>query len=284
MRLFIVANVDKKEVADALRDLQKWLEHRVSVVGIDTDTQHDLRRIEADAILVLGGDGTLLSVARRLAGRQIPLVGINFGRLGFLASFTPADFQKEFEQVLAGPGLPIERRLMLEVSVYARNEAIRPRFVELALNDAVITAGPPFHMIELQIATESEEGVSYYGDGLIITTPSGSTAYNLSAGGSIINPDVNCIGVTPICAHSLSFRPVIVSDDTLILIDANRVNEGTSLFCDGQAMTKLNAEERILIRRAKQDLLIVANPKSRGWKNLAKKLNWASKPMYNAET
>ena len=139
----------------------------------------DLQRIEADAILVLGGDGTLLSAARRLGGRQIPLMGINFGRLGFLASFTPADFRKEFEQVLAGPGLPISRRLKCsKLSVLDdRAPPAVGRFVETALNDAVITAGARrFTMIELQIATDSEDGVSYYGDGLIITTPSGSTA------------------------------------------------------------------------------------------------------------
>lgn len=281
MRLFIVANTDKPEVATALRELRSWLETRVRVVGVDENSDHDLQRIEADAILVLGGDGTLLSAARRLGGRQIPLIGINFGRLGFLASFTPADFRIEFEKVLAGPGLPIARRLMLEVSVLDDSAEGGCRFVETALNDAVITAGPPFHMIELQISTESEEGVSYYGDGLIITTPSGSTAYNVSAGGPIINPDVNCFGVTPICAHSLSFRPVVVSADSTILINANRVNEGTTLFCDGQAATKLNVNERVLIRRAKQDLLIVENPASRGWRNLARKLNWASKPSYN---
>jgi NAD+ kinase len=282
MRLFIVANLDKPEVGVALRELRAWLEKRVQVVGVDANSQHDLQRIEADAILVLGGDGTLLSAARRLMGRQIPLLGINFGRLGFLASFTPEDFRNEFELVLAGPGLPITRRLMLEVSVLDDKAPNGRRFVETALNDAVITAGPPFHMIELQISTETEEeGVGYYGDGLIITTPSGSTAYNLSSGGPIINPDVNCFGVTPICAHSVSFRPVVVSADTTIMITANRVNDGTTLFCDGQAATKLEVNERVMIRRARQDLLIVENPTSRGWRNLARKLNWASKPLYN---
>ncbi|HWB54526.1 MAG TPA: NAD(+)/NADH kinase [Tepidisphaeraceae bacterium] len=281
MRLFIVANLDKPEVQPALRDLRAWLEKRVQIVGMDSDSEHDLQRIQADAILVLGGDGTLLSVARRLGGRQIPLIGINFGRLGFLASFTPVDFQKEFEAVLAGPGLPIERRLMLEVSVLNGKSSSGPRFLATALNDAVITAGPPFHMIELQIATESEAGVSYYGDGVIISTPSGSTAYNVSAGGPIVNTDVHCFVVTPLCPHSLSFRPVVVSAETTITITANRVNDGTTLFCDGQASTKLSAGDRVTIRRAKQDLLIVENPALRGWRNLARKLNWASRPLYN---
>jgi NAD+ kinase len=281
MRLFIVANLAKAEVGSALRDLRAWLEQRVQIVGIDSDSQQDLQRVEADAILVLGGDGTLLSAARRLGGRQIPLIGINFGRLGFLASFTPADFRKEFEAVLAGPGLPIERRLMLEAAVRDEKAPGGQRFLATALNDAVITAGPPFHMIELQIATESEDGVSYYGDGVIISTPSGSTAYNVSAGGPIVNTDVSCFVITPICPHSLSFRPVVVSAQTTILISANRVNEGTTLFCDGQASTKLCAGDRVTIRRARQDLLIVENPALRGWRNLARKLNWASRPLYN---
>lgn len=279
MRLFIVANLDKPAVRSALPELRAWLDKRVQVTGIDSDSSQDLGKIDAEAVLILGGDGTLLSVARRLDGRQIPLIGVNFGRLGFLASFTPDDFRVQFEQLLNCAALPMDRRLMLETTLL--DHTGKSRFRATALNDVVITAGEPFHMIELQISTESDAGVRYYGDGLIITTPSGSTAYNVSAGGPIINADVECFGVTPICPHSLSLRPVVVSANSTIIIGTNRVNEGTTLFCDGQASTKLRPSERILIYRAKQDLLLVENPASRGWQNLAKKLHWALEPRYN---
>jgi NAD+ kinase len=183
--------------------------------------------------------------------------------------------------------------MMLEASVVPCNFPARPtsphqlessrRFVATALNDAVISAGPPFHMIELQIAAEADAGVRYYGDGVIVYTPSGSTAYNVSAGGPIINPDVECFGITPICPHSLSFRPVVVAGSAVISITASVVNPGTTLFCDGQASTALAAGEHVIVRRAPHDLLIVENPASRGWRNLAQKLNWAVQPQYNAQ-
>ena len=291
MHLFVVANLDKPNVRGALDALIPWLKQRVEVVGVETDGKHDLRAIAADTILVLGGDGTLLSVARRLGDRQIPLMGVNFGRLGFLSSFTPDDFRPNFQALLAA-GFPVRQRLMIEASVLPAGASVKPadqpnvarhrRFVATALNDAVVTAGPPFHMVELEVSADSESGVKYFGDGVIISTPSGSTAYNVSAGGPIINPDVDCLCITPLCPHSLSFRPVVIAASSTVLIRAVKVNEGTTLFCDGQASTQLVAGESVVIRRAPFDALIIENPNARGWRTLAEKLNWASTPKYNS--
>ena len=150
-----------------------------------------------------------------------------------------------------------------------------------ALNDAVVTAGPPFRMIELEVSEEDEPGVKYYGDGLIVSTSSGSTAYNVSAGGPIINPDVEAFCITPICPHSLSFRPVVVSSQSTVLIVASRVNEGTTLFCDGQASTKLSGGEKVVVRRGESDALLIENPDARRWSSLAEKLHWAVSPKYS---
>ena len=215
MRLFIVANIEKPAVKAALDELQRWLPGRSDLLGIETDGQIDLANIDADAILVLGGDGTLLSVARRLKGRPTSVMGFNFGRLGFLAGFTPEQVNEDVNKLLEGR-LPIGRRIMLEASVLPANETCHiaepeaivahRRFVATALNDAVITAGPPFNMIEMDLSADSEVGVGYYGDGVIVSTPSGSTAYNVSAGGPIISPNVQALCVTPICPHTLSFQ------------------------------------------------------------------------------
>lgn len=258
----------------ALDALVGDLKGRAEVVGVDTDQNGELSRINADALLVLGGDGTLLSTARRLRGRPIPLMGVNFGRLGFLASFTPEEFPRHLELLLANR-LPIVRRAMLEVSVAGQN------FSATALNDAVVTAGAPFHMIELELGANGDEGIRYFGDGVIVSTPSGSTAYNVSAGGPIISPDVEAFCITPICPHSLSFRPVVVSSRSTVFVQAVRVNEGTTLFCDGQASTKLIAGDRVIIRRSDNEVLLVENPDTQQWKGLAQKLNWASSPKYN---
>ena len=293
MRLFIVANTSKPLVRPAMQSLLPWLQDRVQVVGIDEGCGGDWSNLAADLILVLGGDGTLLAVARKLAGRQIPGMGINFGRLGFLADFTPEQFRPRFEQMLKS-GLTISRRSMLEASVLPEGSLCRfndpdevakaRRFTATALNDAVITAGSPFRMIELELSADSETSIRYSGDGVIVATASGSTAYNVSAGGPIISPDVDAMCVTPICPHSLSFRPVVLAMTSTVMVVAKRVNPGTTLICDGQSHTELHGGERVIVRRNPFDVLLVDNPDTKEWHVLAEKLQWAVGPKYNRET
>jgi NAD+ kinase len=289
-RVFVVANLDKPRVRPALAELRPWLEREAELVGVEEDEERDLSQLDAELILILGGDGTLLSVARRLGGRAVPLMGVNFGRLGFLSSFTPANFRVHLERLLR-EGLPVRHRQMLEANVlpagthYDRHQheacCRASRFTATALNDAVITAGPPFHMIELEISADSEGGIRYFGDGVIVATASGSTAYNVSAGGPIISADVGAFCITPVCPHSLSFRPVVVASETTVRILASKVNEGTTLFCDGQAMAKLGQGDVVVVRRGKHDALLVEDPDAREWRSLAEKLNWAAGPRYN---
>ena len=291
MRLLVVANTAKPLVRPALEELLPWLKQRVDVVGVEEGCGGDWTTVNADAILVLGGDGTLLNVARKLAGRQIPVMGINYGRLGFLADFTPEQFKPRFEQILKN-GMEITRRSVLQASVLPADAAVRftdkaevarvARFTSTALNDVVITAGPPFRMIDLALSADTESAVRYSGDGVIVATASGSTAYNVSAGGPIISPAVDAMCITPICPHSLSFRPVVVAMTTTVLITATRVNTGTTLTCDGQMNTELKANERVVIRRGDHDVLLVDNPDTKEWAILAEKLSWGVGPRYNS--
>ncbi len=287
MRLFIVANLSKPDVSPALNEWLPRMKQLVEVVGIDYSCEDDLSRVEADVILVLGGDGTLLSAARRLRGKAIPLMGVNFGRLGFLASFTPPEFQRHFDDLTQGK-LSHTARQVLDVSVIAAEVPVdlanapdalsSRRFHATALNDAVITAGPPFHMVELEVRADGESEVRYFGDGVIVSTPSGSTAYNVSAGGPIISPAVEAMCITPICPHSLSFRPLVIPSSSLVTIVAARVNEGTTLFCDGQASTHIHVDDKVIIRRSPHDVLLIENPEARLWRSYAEKLNWAVSP------
>ncbi len=308
MRLVVVANLQKMRVRPAADELIDWLKRdhgdRVDIVGLDPDgDKHsaaefaklgieplDLATVEADVILVLGGDGTLLSVARRLQGRPIPVMGVNYGRLGFLADFRPDEVRHHFTALLEGR-LTTSNRLMLDVSVVSASEtcdlndddavAEKRRFHVLSLNDAVINAGPPFHMVELDLGTDGDFGVKVHGDGMIVATPSGSTAYNVSAGGPILNPPLDGFCLTPIAPHSLSFRPVIVPSTARVMIIAAKVNRGTTLVCDGADCTRLKVGDRVVIRRAMRDLLLIENPTSRRWDALAGKLHWAKTPKYN---
>lgn len=278
MRLFIVANIDKPKVQPALEELQQFLGARGQLAGVDASSSVDLSSVSADAILVLGGDGSLLSAARRLKGKSTPLMGVNFGRLGFLASFTPEGIKEQLQKFVEGK-LPTSRRPMIEAAVLAADG--KSKFVATALNDAVITAGPPFHMIELQIGVDGEEGIRYFGDGVIVSTASGSTAYNVSAGGPIISPDVDALCLTPIAPHSLSFRPVVISMNSIVRVAATRVNTGTTLFCDGQASTNLAGGDRVVIKKSPNDVVLVENPETRQWKHLEDKLHWGASPRYS---
>ena len=290
MRVFVVANLSKAPVAEALEALKR-LDARTDDAcgrGSQLRPRSCINPSRPGSCSGRGWNAFVrcAPVARPADSRDGP----NFGRLGFLANFTPEQLHDALEQHVR-EGLPIRPRQMLEASVisahtpctWCSNEQIlaNRRFVATALNDAVITAGPPFRMIELGIAADSDEGVRYYGDGIIISTASGSTAYNVSAGGPIINPDVESFCITPICPHSLSFRPVVVSSKSTVVVSAVRVNSGTTLFCDGQASTALVAGERVIIRRNSADVLLVENPGEREWRALAEKLNWASGPRYN---
>ena len=291
MKIFIVANPQKPNVAKALDEWLPGMKERAQVVGVDTDCCSDLSKVDADVILALGGDGTLLGAARRLKGRPIPLMGVNFGRLGYLAGFSPAHFREDFEALIAGK-LKVSSRLVLEASLLAGEANADPfdvaeversrKTVATALNDAVITAGPPFHMIELEIqAGSASGGVRFFGDGVIAATPSGSTAYNLSAGGPIVDSGVEAFCVTPVCPHSLSFRPVVVSSRHALVLVAVRVNPGTTLFCDGEQTAVLRAGDRVVIRRSPNDVQLIENPQASPWRSLAEKLNWAATPRYN---
>ncbi len=291
MRLVVITNINKPKVRPAMEEIVPWIKQRADVVAVDDEAAIDLTTVDADAVLVLGGDGTLLATARRLAGRQLPVMGVNFGRLGFLASFAPAELKTHFDAFVAGT-LPISSRQTLEVSVVdatmewkhddATGLAEKRRWTSTSLNDAVITAGAPFRMIELNLGTDGEAGVRYFGDGVIVATPSGSTAYNVAAGGPIISPGIDCICITPLAPQSLSFRPVIQPASSTIVITAIRVNRGTTLFCDGQASSPLKSGDRVVLRRFPRDLLLVENPAAREWRTLAEKLNWAASPSFNS--
>ncbi|MCS7034285.1 MAG: NAD(+)/NADH kinase [Phycisphaerae bacterium] len=293
MRVFIVANLKKAHVQQEVSDLLEWVKTRLQVVGVDTDGKSALEEVPADVVLVFGGDGTLLAAARRLRGRQTPLLGVNFGRLGFLASFTPVEFRQHLDLLLTGR-LPVSSRLMLEASVLdgrsqvAMDDAAavsqRRKWHSTALNEAVVNAGQPFRMIELVIGADGDRsadaGVQYSGDGVIVATPSGSTAYNVAAGGPILSPDVEAMCVTPVCPHSLAFRPIIVSSQAIVHVSARRVNPGTTLSCDGQTSTRLSEGDLVIIRRSPHDVQLIENPYARQWRTLAEKLHWAISPQY----
>lgn len=239
---------------------------------------HDEAVPEAtERLVVLGGDGTIIGAIRKTLGSGIPILGVNAGRLGVLAEFSIESLQEHASEVF-GPQPIVREHLVLYVSVLGRDGSQRMEAV--AVNDCVVTAGPPFRMIELSLKIDATHGPSLNGDGVIIATPIGSTAYNVSAGGPIVQPTVEGMVITPVAPHSLAFRPIVTDATTTIEIGITRGNSGTSLVLDGQASHTLEEGERILIQRHDQRAQLIGNPSSPYWKTLIEKMRWAAPPTY----
>lgn len=280
-RVILLPNRSRPEVAAHLDELRTWLSDRATIVA-ELDAEHTPipDSIDADIAIALGGDGTLLAQARRLLERQIPIVGVNFGRLGFLAEFDEASLLKQAEIVLAERPL-VRERIVLDVTLEAAGEA--PRSAGVALNDCVIAAGYPFRMIELRLDVDGDRGPAIVGDGVIIATPTGSTAHNVSAGGPIVHPDLDALVITANAAHSLAFRPIVTVADSVLHIHVERANQETTLVLDGQPAAGLRRGHMITIRRHPLRARFVANPEASYWRTLIEKLRWAAPPTYRHE-
>lgn len=232
---------------------------------------------EADRLVVIGGDGTLIAAIRRTLGSGVPILGVNAGRLGVLAEFDVDSLRTHATDIFGAEPL-VREHLVLGVTVLSPDGS--KRLESVAVNDSVVTAGPPFRMIELQLTIDGSEGPNLNGDGVIIATPIGSTAYNVSAGGPIVQPSVEAMVITPVAPHSLAFRPIVADASTSVEIVVTHANAGTTLVLDGQVNHALEEQERILVRRQEQRAHLVGNPSSPYWMTLIEKMRWAAPPTY----
>jgi NAD+ kinase len=277
-RIFILGNPEKQEVPEALEELKPFVEKHALLVGcqLGLDTR-PIAEAKPEFVVVLGGDGTLLAVARALAANQVSLIGVNFGKLGFLTHFTVNQFMSHFDDVIAN-GKHISERMMLDVHVVRANgdECYRGPCV----NDCVIHAGPPFRVIKMLIELDGRKLTEVAGDGLIICTPTGSTAHNLSAGGPLILSDVDSMVLTPLNPHSLTHTPVVINSASKLVVVAHKVNEGTTALMDGQVPCAIHAGDKVYIQRAPYRCRIVKNPRQSRWHNLVTKLRWGRPPQH----
>ena len=277
-KLVIFSDPKKGYVTGVVDDFLDFARSRAEVVancGIEQCTVGILK--EADFAVVFGGDGSITSAARQLSQVNVPVIGVNLGKLGFLTEFSLPELKQFFPSLLSRQ-LSIEKRIMLKCEIFANGSE---KFSSTAINDVFITAGPPFRMIELKMSVDGHSAIDgLVSDGLIIATPTGSTAYNLSAAGPILAANMQAMVITPICPHSLSFRPVVISADSKVEVSGVSVNEGTTVSVDGQISSPLLIGDVVKIERNKSDFLVVNNPLRTPWDTLAAKLSWAEKPKY----
>jgi NAD+ kinase len=268
--------------ADVVPKLLAWLEARGIRVRYDERTSlyaarpDGLRREEVpegcDLVIVLGGDGTLLSAARAIGNRQIPLFAVNLGGLGFLTAITIDELYPELERALRGEHR-IGRRKLLHAEV-RRGDAVVSRYD--ALNDVVLTKAAIARMIDLDAFVDDQFMCAYKADGLIVCTPTGSTAYSLSAGGPIIFPSVPTICLTPICPHMLTNRPVLVSESSVVEVRC-RGDASVYLTIDGQVGEPLEKDDSVICRSSEYALHLIRPPRMMFFDVLRQKLKWGER-------
>ncbi len=274
-KLVIFGDPQKGSVSGAMQEFVRFLDGKADIVcqaNIEKCTTETLK--QCDYAIVFGGDGSIISAARSLAKTRVPVVGVNLGKLGYLAEFSVEELKALFDRIVAGQ-TSIEKRMMLSCELGDDDHR------GTAVNDVFVAAGAPFRMVELDIRVDGHTVASSISDGLIVSTPTGSTAYNLSAGGPILAGTMEAVVITPICPHSLSFRPIVLNAERTIEIIGRRVNDGTTVSIDGQVSWPMSHLDGVKITRAKGDFLVVNNPLRNAWDTLATKLRWAQKPQYS---
>jgi len=279
MRVVLLSSRARAGTGKVLAQVRATIARHATVVG-EFDVNDTLpSALKADRAVVIGGDGSIMAALRIFMAHATPVVGVNTGRLGFLAEFDTASLETHATAIFGANPL-IRQRMVLAVSVRAADGTTR--YEGLAVNDCVVTAGAQFRMIELALRLDGENGPEFLGDGIIIATPVGSTAYNASAGGPIVHPDVEAIIVTPNAAHSLAFRPVVVPAGLAVQAHVVRANEGTTLVLDGHINVSLRVGDTVVAKRHHDMARIVARPDSSYWETLVDKMRWAESPNYRA--
>jgi NAD+ kinase len=279
----LVIRRDRPQALSIARGLCRWLRLQSVTVLAEAEpaaalaatpmTKSELAR-HADLIVVLGGDGTLLSIVRFMEGRETPILGINLGGLGFLTQATTEEAQASIARVLAGD-YEVDRRITLEAMVRHTEDdgTIRTSENFRALNDVVINKRALGRMLELEILADRQRFCSYRADGLIVATPTGSTAYALAAGGPIVFPTLEVIVLAPICPHMLSNRPVVLPDSCELEVRVKASDHDATLILDGQEAAPLGAADTAIIRKGKSAVALVRSPHPyfEIWRN---KLRW----------
>ena len=285
-RIGLVLKPHQPEALKTICELTQWLTARgIELVGgpeiererILQQTGCSVREVpsdklahEVDLVLVLGGDGTMIATARMIGDSDVPVLGVNFGGLGYLAEFRIGELHSALEAILAG-NYRLDKRVMLSVELLRGHESITKNRV---LNDVVINKSALARIIEIEAYFNQQFVNSFRADGLIVSTPTGSTAYNLSAGGPVVFPSMNAIVITPICPFTLSNRPIVVPDDADIELRLKTDKEDVALTLDGQVGFALQVEDRVLIRKSETTFKLIQPANRNYFDVLRDKLRW----------
>ena len=283
-RVGIIAKTHTPEIREILKKLYQWLSERQIQLFFDRGTGelvdqplevHPKAKIPSlvDLIIVLGGDGTLLSAARLIGDKNVPILGVNLGSLGFLTEVTLDEMYISLEQVYRNE-FTTSQRLLITACVCREEERIAEY---CALNDVVINKSALARIIDLRVCINGQYVTTYKADGLIIGTPTGSTAYNLAAGGPIVHPDMRALIMTPICPHTLTNRPTVIPDTSEITITLKSENEDVFLTLDGQVGFTLRYQDVVRLKKADHMIRLIRPPERNYFEVLRTKLKWGER-------
>ena len=283
-KVAIVAKAHAKEAPDVIRDLTKWLDRHgigyalesvlATKIGASASFTMDKVPKDADMFIVLGGDGTLLAVARAMRSRQVPILGVNLGSLGFLTDVALKDLYETLERIIAGD-YRLEPRTLLTAELIRKGESV---MTERVFNDVVITKGAIARIIELSVDVDEQFVAVIRADGLIVSTPTGSTAYSLAAGGPILHPEVDSMIITPICPHTLTYRPVVIPDRSIVELTLRGDPGEVYATFDGQVSEPMKQGDVVRVRKSRTLVKLVNRDDKNYFHVLRHKLRWAERP------
>jgi len=277
-KAFVFADQTREIVRKSLEQSLPLIRQRVEAEVVNLSAESGEVHDHADFAIVFGGDGSILRVARMLGSSQIPTIGVNLGKFGFLAELDQDQLGEALER-LANERFHVVPRMMLHCTAMRGEEVLMD---SLGLNDAVVSRGALSRLISIGLSIDDKHVTDYNGDGLIIATPVGSTAHSLAAGGPILQADLRAFAITPICPHTLTNRPLVIPADREIELTVNPVRLEVTLTIDGQVFVRVEPGDRISVRKAQQDFHLIQIGTRSYYQTLHSKLGWGGHPNYGS--
>ena len=268
--ILLVGDKSRSDVVHAIAQVEPLLRELADVV-VDTDGDHDFVANPPSLVINFGGDGSILRVAGRLGERQVPLLGVNFGKFGFLAEYELPELLVNLQNAVDGK-LPTRQSLLLKVTVTRGTESTE----RIVVNDVVLQRAPDHRMSHVFAYYDDALLADYFGDGLILSTPLGSTAYNLAAGGALLHPELEAVILTPLCPHTLSLRPLVVPAGGVLKLKVEG-DDSLALTMDGEGTTELHGGDSVEIREAATPLTLIAHPTRSYFDTLRLKFDWSKR-------
>jgi NAD+ kinase len=272
-RVLLLGAGDRPYVREEVARLTPEIAKVAEIVVSDLDFITDLSQHEADLAIIFGGDGTILRTAKAMGERQLPLLGVNLGKLGFLAAIKPDELLAVLAQVCRGECETVSH-LMFRATVLRDGQVLHQH---LGLNETSILAGPPFAMLDIDLYIDGELATTYSCDGLIVSTPVGSTAHSLSAGGPILRKNVQAFVISSISPHTLTVRPLVDTADRVYEMVCAVPNEGTSVVVDGRVLCTLTSHDRVRVERASATFKMIEVAGHSYYRTLREKLGWSGR-------